>query len=205
VRDLEQLVRAADLHSVPVIVRLPPARLELVGRALETGATGIQVSDVVDSATLAAARGAATYPPAGHRGLALSHRAAGFGQTPPTEYLERAQRELVVVAQIESVAGVEALPSLLGADPAPDAWFLGPADLSASLGYPGESTHQEVLAVLRAAAETIVSHGARLGVFAGNGDDARQWRARGATLVALGSDHMLLAGLASDLVAAWRA
>jgi 4-hydroxy-2-oxoheptanedioate aldolase len=99
---------------------------------------------------------------------------------------------------------VAALPQLLAAQHAPDAWFIGPVDLSCDLGHPGDLEHPEVRAAIGAAASAILAGGARLGVFAAGERDAAAWRARGATYVLAGSDLTLLAQRADALAGAWR-
>jgi len=205
VRDVEGIVRAADVSGVPVLVRLPASRLEAAGRLLETGAAGLQVSDVRDVATVAAARGAALYPPLGARGLAPGHRAAAYGAMTAAEHVAAVGAETVLVGQIESAAGVAALPELLAMVDGPDAWFLGPTDLSCDLGHPGDLEHPEVRAALEGAADQVLGAGRRLGIFVRSEEEAARWRSRGATLLALGTDLGLLAGRARSIVAAWRA
>jgi len=202
--ELETIVRAADLCGTPVIVRLPAEALPFAGRVLDTGAAGIQVCDVVDVSTLERAHASATYPPIGRRSLSLSHRAARFGRVPIAEYVERSARELVLVGQIESVAGVEALPSLLASGVPVDAWFIGPLDLSASLGLPGDGEHPVVRATLDDVAEKIIAADERLGVFARDMTDARRWASHGAAMIVLGSDYSLFAHLTTDIVRSWR-
>jgi 4-hydroxy-2-oxoheptanedioate aldolase len=202
--DLESIVRAAALHSVAVLARVPADGLHQAGRALDAGAVGIQVSGVVDGATAAHALSVCSYPPAGNRSMSLSHRGAEFGQVGAAEHLASAERELVVVGQVESVVGTEALPLLLAQDLKVDVWFLGSLDLSVSLGHAGSLTHPDVVESLCNAADAILRAGARLGVFAQDPAEAEMWLERGATMVTLSSDYALLAGRARTLVEAWR-
>lgn len=204
-RDLDAIVGAAAIQARPVLVRLPPSRLHDAGRALELGASGIQMSNVSSARQAAAMRRAVSFPPAGELSLSLSHRAAAFGAMPAREYLDRLANEVVVVAQIESLAGVDALPSLLAVEDGPDAWFLGPMDLSCDLGHPGDLAHPAVRAALARAAQTILEAGRPLGVFAVDEHDADRWRTQGATLVVIGSDLVLLAARARAIAAHWRA
>jgi 4-hydroxy-2-oxoheptanedioate aldolase len=205
VRDLETIVRAADVSRTPVIARLPAERLPDAGRAIEAGIAAIQVSNVSTPEDLHAARAAVTLAPGGHLGLSLSHRAAAFGAPAAGDYVERLTGGLPFIAQIESRTGIAALPDLLALPDGPDAWFLGPMDLSADLGHPGRPAHPEVRAALHAAAGTIVAAGRALGVFAADDEDARDWRDRGARLVILGSDLAMIAGQARAVTERWRA
>ena len=203
VNDLEGIVRAAGLSRCPVVARLSPERLDDAGRTVEAGVAGIQVTNVGDAGTAAAARMAVTLAPRGRLGLSLSHRAAGFGAMSAAAYA-RHVGELLVVGQIESRAGLDALDELLALPDGPDAWFLGPMDLSADLGHPGELAHPEVVAALNDAAAAILEARRPLGIFATDEQAARHWRTRGANLVVLGSDVGLLARQARALTRDWR-
>jgi 4-hydroxy-2-oxoheptanedioate aldolase len=199
-----EIIRAAELWHVPVLVRFSPERVAEAGVVLEAGAAGIQVTRISTPETLAAVRRAVSLPPDGDLGLSLSHRAARFGGRGASEYLARIRDEVAIVAQIESRAGVDSLPELLATNPPPDAWFLGPVDLSVDLGHPAEVGHPEVQAMLSHAAQLILATGQRLSVFAGDIEDACRWRDRGATAVTLGSDFTLLAAQVAGAVEAWR-
>jgi len=197
--EVATIVRTAEIEAVPVIVRVTPGSLDLVGRVLDAGAAGIQITDVSSPEIGAAARAAVEYPPAGRRGLAFSHRAASFGLESPAAYVRRTQRSVALIAQIESRDGVDALPGLVLGDNF-DAFFLGPADLAGSLGHLGDADHVSVRNALEEAAEIILAHGKVLGVFARDAEDASAWRRRGATLIASGSEVTLLARAARDEV-----
>ena len=194
--DVAAIVRAAEPHRVPVLARIGARELDQAGRLLETGAIGIQVTGVEEPSTLEELHRATRFPPAGARSLALSHRAAAFGRTPVETFLRDDGARLLTVAQIESRAGVAALPALLAGAHAPDVWFIGPFDLSADLGHPGELEHPEVRATIDEALDALRGAGATIGAFARDGADARDWRSRGAQLILISSDVMLLAGSA---------
>jgi 4-hydroxy-2-oxoheptanedioate aldolase len=202
--DVEQLIRAADAADLPVLVRLAAGDLRDVGRVLDAGAAGVQLAGVESVAEARRLRAAARYPPEGTRGLAFSHRAASFGGVAPREYLEQARAGITVVAQIESERGLAALPEILAASGLVDALFLGPVDLSASMGFPGEVEHPQVAAALRDAAREILAAGATLGVFAADLRQAEQWAERGATMIVVGSDMTLLASAARGVAQGWR-
>jgi 4-hydroxy-2-oxoheptanedioate aldolase len=202
---VESIVRAAAIHDVPVIVRIPSESLHEAGRALDGGARGIQVSDLTDAATARRARRLCSYPPAGTRSMSLSNRAAGFGRVTAEEHLARSERDLVLVGQVESVAGTAALPRMLADDLQVDVWFLGSLDLSMSLGHPGSTTDGKVAAVLVNAAEAIHAANALFGVFVPTVDEAQRWIARGASMVAISSDYGLLSSTALGQVREWRA
>jgi 4-hydroxy-2-oxoheptanedioate aldolase len=190
--DVAAIVRAAEPHRVPVLARIGARELDQAGRLLETGAIGIQVTGVEDPSTLEEIHRATRFPPAGARSLALSHRAAAFGLTPVKSFLRDEAARLLTVAQIESRSAVAALPALLAGAHAPDVWFIGPFDLSADLGHPGEVEHPEVRATVDEALDALRGAGATIGAFARDAADARDWRLRGAQLILISSDVALL-------------
>lgn len=196
--DVAAIVRAAEPHRVPVLARIGAHEIDQAGRLLETGAIGIQVTGVEDPSTLEELHRATRFAPVGERSLALSHRAAAFGRTPAETFLRDEAACLLTVAQIESRAGVAALPELLAGAHSPDVWFIGPFDLSADLGHPGEVEHHEVRAAIDEALDALHGAGATIGAFARDGADAREWRLRGAQLILISSDVMLLAGSARN-------
>ena len=201
--DVAGIVRTAELEAVPVIVRLTPVSLESAGRALDAGAAGIQVTDVGSLEVAESARAAVEYPPSGRRGLSFSHRAASFGLAPAAAYLAQ-HRRTPLIGQIESREALVALPALLRST-AFDALFLGPADLAASLGHPGDPDHESVRDALDEAATLVLANSTVLGVFARDADEASAWRSRGATFIASGSDLTLLARAARHEVATFSA
>jgi 2-keto-3-deoxy-L-rhamnonate aldolase RhmA len=198
-RDLATIARC----GVPTLARIGANALPDVGRMLEAGLAGIQLADVTDAAALDALRRAVRFHPQGTRGCATSHRATGYGRVPARDWVASADG-VVVVAQIESVAGIDALPWLLAEERGPDAWFIGPVDLSCDLGHPGDLTHPDVRDAIATAADAILGAGARLGIFVSDERAAAAWRERGATYLLAGSDLTLLAQRADALVGAWR-
>jgi 4-hydroxy-2-oxoheptanedioate aldolase len=203
--DVAAIARTAEPRGVAVIARISPDQITQAGRLLETGAIGVQVTDVADEETLTELWHATRFPPDGHRSLALTQRDAGYGRIDAAEYLRQSGERIVTVAQIESRAGVAALPRLLASPHQPDVWFLGPFDLSTDLGHPGELEHPDVQEVFAAVLGTLSEHGATIGVFARDAADASAWHARGARFVLLSTDVSLLAGAARAAVAGARA
>jgi 2-keto-3-deoxy-L-rhamnonate aldolase RhmA len=203
--DVENIVRAAALHAVPVLVRVPPDGLHQAGRALDAGVVGIQVSDLVDGETARRAGIACSYPPDGRRSMSLSNRAAQFGLVEAAEHAESFRHALALIGQVESIAGIKELPALLKQKLPIDLWFLGALDLSVSLGHSGSTRHPRVLEALHDAAAAILAARGRFGVFAQNVEEAHFWAQRGATMIAVNSDYALLSAQARGIAEAWRA
>ena len=198
--DVEGIVRACDAYDVPVIARIPSSGLGLCGQLLDIGVTGLQVSDVTSAAAALAVRAAAHYPPAGERSLSLSTRAAWFGEVPASSHITGSLDETVLVGQIESREGLDAVTSILETQVF-DALFFGPADLSVALREPGHGVvHPDVASLLGPAIDTITGGGTPLGIFCADADAARQWAGRGLTLLAISTDLGMLRGAATSVL-----
>jgi 2-dehydro-3-deoxyglucarate aldolase len=132
---------------------------------------------------------ATRYPPAGVRGMAAMSRASKFGTI--ANYLKIANDGMGVIVQLETVAAVGALESIATIDGV-DAVFLGPADLSASMGYVGQQTHPEVMDLMTTAVQRCKAVGKPVGTIGGTPEQVAQYRAAGFDYVALSSDLGLL-------------
>lgn len=198
---VQALVAGAALGSVPALVRVSDSTAHHVAAALDAGAAGVLVPRVSSAAAARDVVRFARYPPVGERGLGPG-RAAAYGRTIPNA-LATANDELLVAVQIETRAALDALDEILAVD-AIDLIFVGPGDLSASLGLAGgirdpqlEDVVADVLARARAA-------GRLTGVFALDADGARAWLDTGVQLVVVGSDLALLAGAVEQTWSALR-
>jgi 4-hydroxy-2-oxoheptanedioate aldolase len=188
--DCEQMTRAAEVQNVTPIVRVPVNQQHVILRFLDTGAQGLHVPMVRTAADAEAVVQAVKYQPRGSRGLALV-RAADFGQRAPLgEYIAAANEETLVVIHIETEDSVDNLPEILKVDGL-DVIFIGPTDLSNSLGLPGQMTHPKVQETLRRCQEAVIGSSAALGIMVPNAEAARDWIARGARYVAVGLEGVL--------------
>ncbi len=155
-----RLIRIADLAGCPTLVRLGSHDPAEIKRVLDAGATGIIAPMVNTPEEAARIVSAATYPPTGTRGVGLA-RAQRYG-VGFADYLQRMRNELVCIMQIEHIDGVRNLDAILAIDGV-DGFFIGPYDLSASLGYPGEFDHPDVVSAL----DRVTEVAARPDVLAG--------------------------------------
>jgi len=188
--DCEQMTRAAELQGVTPIVRVPVNQPHVILRFLDTGAQGLHVPMVRSAADAEAVVQAVKYQPRGSRGLAMI-RAADYGQKVPlSDYIVRANEETLVAVHIETGDSVDRLPEIVRV-PGIDVAFIGPTDLSNSLGFPGQLQHPEVQEALRRSVDVIVDSGVALGIMVPNADAALQWVARGARYVAVGLESIL--------------
>jgi len=191
-RDCENMVRAAELRGVTPIVRVTTNLPPIILRFMDSGAHGLHVPWVNSATEAEAAVRAVKYHPRGIRGLA-GVRAADYAQTVPLgEYVAQANAETLVVIHIETAQAVERLPEIAAVDGV-DVIFIGPNDLSHSLGVPGQQQHPSVQAAMQRIAEIVLPSRAALGIMVGNPAAARQWRERGARYIAVGLETLLTA------------
>lgn len=154
------LIRVIDLCGVAPLVRLTSNHPDQIKRVMDAGAHGIIVPMVNSAADAQQAVAAVHYAPAGNRGVGLA-RAQGYGPR-FQEYLAWQRDSAVVVVMIEHKDAIRNLRDIL-AVPGVDAFFIGPYDLSCSLGFPGQFEHPEFLAAMA----EILRIGAGSGVMAG--------------------------------------
>ena len=194
VRAAQGLLQAS---RVPCIVRVPDGAEATLKKALDIGAAGVVVPLVNTAQQAAAIVSFCKYPPRGVRGVGLV-RAQGYGFD-FQRYVRSANDETVVVVQCEHIAAVEAIDRIVAVDGV-DAVFVGPYDLSGSMGRLGEVEHPEVLAAIARVAEACKRAGRALGIYVGSAEKAKPFIAQGYTLLAVGMDTIFLGEIARSVV-----
>ena len=183
-RECENLARVCELTGVTSIARVPSNQPWMIGTTLDTGIQGIQVPMVNSAAEAEAAIRAAKYSPVGSRGLAGA-RAANYGMKQPFSFpahIRNSNEESLVVLQVETQAAIDNLPEIVQV-PGSDVIFIGPTDLSLSLGHPGDFRHPEVQAAFEKISGIVNDSGIALGVLANTVESSLEWRARGARYI----------------------
>ncbi len=181
--------RAAERHGVVPFARLPSADPYLARRLLDQGCQGLIVPVVESAEAFADFASHCLYPPAGRRGVGLS-RCNRFGLD-FAQYL--AEFQPVLVPQIETKAGVAAAAAI-AALPMVDALFLGPYDLSASLGRTGDFTTAEFKSALAQVRQACADAGKAPGIHQVAPDSAELARQldEGFRFIAYGTDAMAI-------------
>ncbi len=193
---LSQLQSVAAYPVAPVVRPAwnDPVQIKQI---LDTGAQTLLVPMIQSAEEAAAAVAAVRYPPAGIRGVGSAlARSSRWNRIP--NYLERANDQMCVLVQIETPAGIDALDDILAVDGV-DGAFIGPADLSAGMGYLAQPDHPEVLATIDQAIARIVRSGKAAGILHSGVAQAKHYLSLGATFVAVGVDAVLLARAAEKL------
>jgi 4-hydroxy-2-oxoheptanedioate aldolase len=145
---LPELLLAADATGLTAIVRVPDHSRSMLLPPLELGAGGLQVPFVNTAAQARAIVQETKYPPHGGRGLSGVSRAARYGFADARTYRRDANRETLIIAQIETAEGL-ANAAEIAAVPGIDMIFIGPADLAQSLGHPTDCLAPETIKAIK--------------------------------------------------------
>lgn len=161
IREAEELIRIIELKGVKPFVRLSSNNTEQIKRVMDAGAHGVIVPMVNSVESAEAAVAAVKYPPIGQRSFGLA-RAQQYG-VGFTEYVSWQQENTIVVIQIEHINAVNNLESIFSVSGV-DAYFVGPYDLSGSLGLPGQFKHPRFLEAMQEIRQIAESKGIPGGV-----------------------------------------
>lgn len=172
-----------------------------IKRILDIGAQTILVPYVQSAEEARAAVAAVMYPPLGMRGVAGMTRASRFGSIP--DYAAHANAEICLLVQVETKAALDQIEAIAAVDGV-DGIFIGPADLAASLGYPGKPGHPEVKAIILDAIRRIVAAGKPAGILSLDPAFLEEAIAAGTTFTAVDTDMSVLVRGAKALVKKWK-
>ncbi|MGJ7493058.1 aldolase/citrate lyase family protein [Variovorax sp. ZT4R33] len=185
-----------------VVVRPAWNDTVLIKRYLDIGAQTLLLPFVQNADEAAAAVRAMRYAPEGVRGMGGSVRASNYGRI--RDYIQRGHEELCLLVQVETRAALDQLDAILAVDGV-DGVFIGPADLSASLGHPGEPGHPDVRAAIDDAIRRISAAGKAPGILMIDEARARECLDLGALFVAVAMDLQILARGAEAVAARFAA
>ncbi|HZH25736.1 MAG TPA: aldolase/citrate lyase family protein [Azospirillaceae bacterium] len=196
-------LQAIAATPATALVRAPWNDHVYLKRVLDMGTEGVMVPSVNSAEEARAVVDACWYPPEGKRGAApYAIRAANFGMDVPN-YMERYRDELLIICQIETAQAVEAIPDI-AAVPGVDMLFIGPVDLSASIGKLGRFDDPEVKALFARAERAILDSGKWWGTISLPNRTARSLAAEGCHLVMDVTDMSLVREGARETLRAFR-
>lgn len=178
-----ELAAAAQNRGVAPIVRVRANDEAEIQRALDIGSAGVQVPQIETRADAERAVEAARFGPIGNRGLSQYVRAGDYWGS--DTYTEDQNQRVVLAVQVEGKRGVENIDEILAVDGI-DVVFLGPYDLSQSLGIPGQVTHERVESMMTEVCEKAAETGTVVGAFADTPDIANRWIDAGVQYITLG-------------------
>ncbi len=201
--DLLGMLRAVELGGSTALVRPQTGERIRIGRALDIGARGIMVPRLESTAQAEEAVTFLRYPPAGIRGVATRVRGAGLGDVAHAD-VKRLNDRVVGIIQIESVGGLRDADGIAAIDGV-DVLFVGPADLSHSLGIPGQFQHPDYTAALERVVAACRAHGKAAGILVYDTAVVARHLERGFTFVGIGADGAFVADGAKRFLGAVRA
>ena len=203
--DLLALLHAVGTTPMAPIVRPQSAERLRVGRALDLGAAGVMLPQLQSAAEVRQAATYLRYPPVGARGLALRTRGADMGALGHADVARVVNDRVVGIVQIESpgaVADAEEIAAMAEVD----VLFVGPADLSHTLGVPGRFDDDTYLAALRTVLDACKRHGKAAGILLYDTAVLARHQELGFRFIGLGSEGSFVsAGARTMLAAAGRA
>jgi 4-hydroxy-2-oxoheptanedioate aldolase len=200
---LEHQILAAERVGIAPIVRVETIAESAIIRPLDKGAAGLLVPHVDSGSMAQSVLRFSRFAPQGERGMDIYSRAAQYGHLPKREYLRKANEDTLLALQIEGLEGMRSLGDIL-AVPGSDVIFVGPYDLSQSLGVPGEIDHPEVVGTVEKIVEQVRKGGRHVGIYVDNVEAARKWIRLGVQFIALSVDTAIYYQGCKRLVAALR-
>jgi 4-hydroxy-2-oxoheptanedioate aldolase len=197
----EDLIRASLSTGISPMVRVAQCDPVAIRQPLDMGAVGIHVPQIGSAAAAEAAIRSALFYPKGDRGLQPYVRAASYRAVPTSEYLCASNEDVAVVMHLEGKECLGELDRILSL-PGLDVPFIGPYDLSQSLGVPGEIKHPKVGSAVEELAQRARAAGKRVGIYCDDAATAAEWKALGVSYLAVGLDAGMLLQAARSIVAA---
>jgi 2-keto-3-deoxy-L-rhamnonate aldolase RhmA len=205
--DLETLAdinRASVAAGLMPIVRVADLQYALVARALDNGAQGIIFPRVEDPELLARAVSWTKFPPMGVRGFGLGPAHVDYEKVTIPQIIEHLNANTLVVLQIETKLAVERRDELLSV-PGVDAIMIGPADLSISLGVPGQFDHPTMIETIELVKESCLKHGVAPGIHLRALPLAKFWKERGMKFLSCGAETSFMMEGATAVASALKA
>lgn len=196
---VQDLCRMAVLVGLCPVVRVADMQYSLVARALDCGAQGILFPRVESPEMLEKAVSWTRFPPAGVRGFGLVPLHVDNEKVGIPQIIEHMNANVLVAFQIETQRGVDAREELLSV-PGIDAVFIGPADLSISLGVAGEFLHARMVDAMDKITESCRKHGVAPGSHSRGIEQAKTLLQHGLRFVGCGNDTSMLYDRAAEIV-----
>ena len=194
---VEWMMQATSGTGIVPLVRVAANDMAMVKRALDIGAYGVVVPLVNNREDAEKAVSYTRYPPKGIRG-AGPRRCSTYGMR-SKEYFDWAGKELLTVVQVETAEAVANIEEILSVDGV-DVFFVGPTDLTMSLGIPGQQNHPKFERTIAKVLEAGSSSGVHPGTMAYSLEEARIALSRGFKFISLTTDFKHLVKGAKDML-----
>ena len=201
-RDLYPLVLAAERREIKLVVRIPQKLDAYFKWCRDLNVNSIQVPHIETAKDALYAIRHSYFSPVGERGLCRFVRAADFSALPKDEYLLQGNDSNELILQIEGKKALTNLPGILDVMPKGGSIFIGPYDLSQSLGKPGQIWDCEVVAAMEGIIDQCGTKGIKVGTFTDTPEGMAFWSKRGLSYLEYASDLNLLIATSQALLSA---
>lgn len=200
VSDITHMVLACEVRGCTPLARVGDLNAALILQYMDAGVMGIMMPNCATVADVTQLVAAVKYPPLGKRGLGPVRAADFMMKMPQHEYVRFANEQTLVLPQVEDIAAMKNLKAMAAVEGV-DGFVIGPRDLAMSMGFYDGPAHPEVNKVIDEIFEIVLSAGKMIGTVAGNADQAKTLRDKGATFL-LNSVQGLLTGAAKSFMQA---
>ncbi|HSB78197.1 MAG TPA: aldolase/citrate lyase family protein [Candidatus Methylomirabilis sp.] len=185
------LLHVSSTIDLPALVRVPETQRSLLSRPLDAGASGLMIPRVESRTQAEAIVRYTKFPPAGDRGVVLGTAQNAYRPVDGRRFLRQANAELLLIMQIETLAGLEHMDQILSV-PGLDVALIGPYDLSTSMGIPGDMNHPRMRHAIEAFLKSCRRHRVVPGNFVTTVEDGRAWLRRGMRFLIYSVDFLLV-------------
>lgn len=172
------MILAAENRGIRLIARTPGLQESYIKWLLDLGIGGLQIPHIKTREDAEKAVKYSRFHPEGERGLCRFVRAAEFSNIPKEEYLTRANRQSALILQIEGREGVENIEEILQVQDI-DVLFIGPYDLSQSLGVTGQIWHEKVVKEIQRIIRICSEKNVFTGIFTDTPEGIEKWSSMG--------------------------
>ena len=195
----QNLIRAAEAVNITPIIRVGSNDEILILRALDIGAQGIEIPQINSKSDALRAVKSVKYSLQGERGVCRYVRAANYSSMDKFKYFESANKETMIIAHIEGIQGIDNLDEILSVSGI-DVIFIGPYDLSQSLGIPGEVSHPLVIEKMKEVVSKCKRNKVAVGTFADDVETAKSWVSLGVQYMSFSVDVGILYNASKNII-----
>jgi 4-hydroxy-2-oxoheptanedioate aldolase len=188
--ELENVIRAADIVNMSTIVRVPDCTEYSILHGLDVGAGGVQVPSLRDINIAKFGAQFSKYYPRGIRGMCMDQRSADYGFNKPQDYFKYANDNTLLVYQVETKEMVDQIEEFCRIDLV-DVVFIGPGDLSQSLGKPGQMNAPEVEDAIKHICKVCLEHKKIVGTIVMDPSGFRKYLDMGMLYMSISTDMIL--------------
>jgi len=195
----QNMIRAAESVNITPVIRVGSNDEALILRALDICAQGIEIPQINKKSDAIQAVKSVKYSPQGERGMCRYVRAANYSSMDKFKYFKCANRETMIIPHIEGIEGIKNLDEILSVQGI-DVIFIGPYDLSQSLGIPGEVNHPLVIEKMQEVVSKCKEKNVAVGTFADDIKTAKSWISLGVQYMAFSVDVGILYETSKNIV-----